>query len=89
MIAPRRLILSAFASGAAAVIALGAELVIADTDHYESPLWGSTAIGLWAAIGLLSSVALIALVTALTHAGVTREDDPYAGRDERGESTDG
>lgn len=61
---------------AAALLAVVGELVIADTDHYEAPLWGSTVTGLWAAIGLLSTAVLVFLVMALTRISVTPNEDP-------------
>jgi hypothetical protein len=77
MIDRARLIQSAIALAAVVAVALVAELAFADTDHYDSALWGSTVVGLWAAIGLVGAIALVALATGLTKVGVARDEDPY------------
>ena len=89
MTSRRRLIQSAIAFAVIALAALGAELGIADTDHYDSPLWGSTLIGFWAVVGLFSTLALVLLTMVLIRVGLTHPEDPYATERESGEGENG
>ena len=89
MTSRRRLIQSAIAFAVTALAALGAELGIADIDHYDSPLWGSTMIGFWAGVGLFSTLALVLLTMALIRVGLTRTEDPYTAEREIGEGGNG
>ena len=46
-------------------------------------------IGLWAGVGLFSTLALVLLTMALIRVGLTRTEDPYTAEREIGEGGNG
>ena len=68
---------AAAALGAAALAAVVAELAFVDRDGFDSPLWGGDVAGVWAALGVLSAVALTVAAAVVGRLLLQRWSDPY------------
>ena len=79
MIGPNPLLIAGVVGFAVVVIALGvAQVIVVNSEHVESPIWGVEYFGVWPVIGLASVLALAAIAWLAARAGLVRDRDPYA-----------